>query len=726
MSDVARAVDGLLLGPDGVVSSVATDSRLVRPGGLFVALPGEHTDGGRFVDEAFLNGAAGVLVRDNLTVNGSAVCVRSTNDALMRLAADERRRAAATVVAITGANGKTSTKDMTSAVVARRWRTHASPGSFNNEVGLPMTLLGAANETEVVVAEMGARRPGDVSLLCSIAKPDIVVVTNVGVAHLEIFGSWERIVEASAEPIDALGPDGVAVLNADDPVVAGLWERCKGRVVTFGVSASAEVRAEGVVLDPEGRASFLASHGADAIDVSLGVPGEHMVSNALAAIATGTVLEVPISDAAAALADAEVSHWRMETFTTSSGVRVVNDAYNANPESVAAALKAARWMAGSGQLIAVLGTMAELGPISLQEHERVGELAARLRVDRLITVGPSARSIATAGVREGVEPDHVAAYDAPDDALADVRRWAQAGRPRPVQGLPGRGSREARRGATVISILVAGAVGLAVTLLGTPVAIRAFTLWGWGQRIREDGPHTHLEKMGTPTMGGVVMILALLLSYIAARLTAGGTTAAGLTLILAAVGFGMVGFFDDFLKVRRRRSLGLTKSQKFLATALVSVLFAVVVAHYSGHTGTSTNLSFIRDTGLKLGAFFLVWCFLVLTASSNAVNLTDGLDGLAAGSSILVLAAYTFISFWQFRHPCTGTPVVERERLLRRQCPRHAGRRDRSGGDDGGGDGVPMVERGAGQDLHGRHRSAGARRVVRRARHHDRTRSCCW
>jgi UDP-N-acetylmuramoyl-tripeptide--D-alanyl-D-alanine ligase len=427
MSDVARVVDGLLLGPDGVVSSVATDSRLVRPGGLFIALPGEHTDGGRFVDEAFRNGAAGVLVRDNLTVNGSAVCVRSTNDALMRLAADERRRADPTVVAITGANGKTSTKDMTAAVVAKRWRTHSSPESFNNEVGLPVTLLGAANDTEVVVAEMGARRPGDVSLLCSIAKPDMVVVTNVGVAHLEIFGSWERIVAASGEPIDALGADGIAVLNADDPVVAGLADRCKGRVVTFGVSASAEIRAHDVVLGDDGRARFRTSHGGNTIDVSLGVPGEHMVSNALAAIAIGIVLDVPLADAAAALADAEVSHWRMETFTTASGVRVVNDAYNANPESVAAALKAARWMAGSGQLIAVLGTMAELGPISLQEHERVGELAARLRVDRLITVGPLARPIATAGVREGVEPDHVAAYDAPDDALADVRRWARPG-----------------------------------------------------------------------------------------------------------------------------------------------------------------------------------------------------------------------------------------------------------------------------------------------------------
>ena len=206
----------------------------------------------------------------------------------------------------------------------------------------------------------------------------------------------------------------------------------------------------------------------------------------------------------------------------------------------------------------------------------------------------------------------------------------------------------------MISVLVAAAVGLAVTLLGTPVAIKAFTLWGWGQRIREDGPHTHLEKMGTPTMGGIVMVLGLVLSYLATRITSGAPTPAGLMLIFAAVGFGVVGFFDDYLKVRNRRSLGLSKSQKFLGTAIVSVLFGVIVAHYSDATGTATAVSFIRQTGLGLGIVFLAWCFLVLTASSHAVNLTDGLDGLAAGSSILVFSAYVFISFWQFRHPCLG------------------------------------------------------------------------
>jgi phospho-N-acetylmuramoyl-pentapeptide-transferase len=203
----------------------------------------------------------------------------------------------------------------------------------------------------------------------------------------------------------------------------------------------------------------------------------------------------------------------------------------------------------------------------------------------------------------------------------------------------------------VISILVAAAVGLGVTLLGTPVAIRAFRVWGWGQRIREDGPHTHLEKMGTPTMGGVVILSGLLLGYLASRLTTQRFTVTGLALVFAAVGFGIVGFLDDYLKVRRRRSLGLTKLQKFGGTAIVSIAFAMLVTH-AGDQGISTHVSFIRPSSIALGFLFYVWAFLVLTGSSNAVNLTDGLDGLAAGTSILVCSAYVFISFWQFRHTC--------------------------------------------------------------------------
>ncbi len=202
------------------------------------------------------------------------------------------------------------------------------------------------------------------------------------------------------------------------------------------------------------------------------------------------------------------------------------------------------------------------------------------------------------------------------------------------------------------AILLAAAIGLAVTLLGTPLAIRSFRTWGWGQRIREDGPHTHMEKMGTPTMGGIVILLGLVSAYLATRLLFTGFTAMGVSLVAVALGFGVVGFLDDFIKVKRRRSLGLGKAAKFGGTAVVAIVFAFVASHFSEGSGTSTDLSFVRETGIHLGVFFFVWVFIMLTASSNAVNITDGLDGLASGSSILVLSAYVFVAFWQFRHTC--------------------------------------------------------------------------
>jgi UDP-N-acetylmuramoyl-tripeptide--D-alanyl-D-alanine ligase len=426
---VAAAVEGSLEGDDVEVRSVSTDSRVVTEGSLFVALPGDHTDGHRFVDDAFAGGASGAIVGEPAdgAVHGPVVRVGSTAEALMRLAADERRSMAATVVGITGANGKTSTKDLAHAIAKTRFRVHASPGSFNNEIGLPLTLLGAPPDTEVLVAEMGARRLGDVKLLSGIARPDVVVVTNVGLAHLEIFGSWASIVEASAEPIDALGPDGLAILNADDPVVIAYGDRCPGRVVTFGPRSHVDVGARDVSLGPEGRASFRLTTAEGEVPITLAVPGEHMVSNALAAVAVGRELGVGLEDTAAALASAGVSRWRMETFSTASGLRVLNDAYNANPESAAAALRTARWMAGTFRLIAVLGEMAELGPISEEEHDRVGELAARIRVDRLITVGDAALPIARAAIREGMAPEDVASVDTPEEAVEDVRRSAVTG-----------------------------------------------------------------------------------------------------------------------------------------------------------------------------------------------------------------------------------------------------------------------------------------------------------
>jgi UDP-N-acetylmuramoyl-tripeptide--D-alanyl-D-alanine ligase len=429
LSDVARAVHGAMSGDDVEVTHIVTDSRDARSGALFFALPGERTNGARFVEDAFGNGAAAVVVGEGVEASGPAVRVKLPGDALLRLAADERatRLGGVRVVAITGSNGKTSTKDFTAAVLGAHVRTHASPGSYNNEIGLPVTLLTAPDGVEAIVAEMGARHVGDVRLLCEVARPDVVVVTNVGVAHIEVFGSWEAIVEASAEPLEALGADGVAVLFADDPVVRALAQPGGPRVVTFGRARGLDVRAESVELDDRGCASFELVHADAREPIELAVPGEHMVSNALAAAACGLVLDLSAAECASGLKGARVSPWRMETFTTADGVHVVNDAYNANPESMAAALRSARWMARKGRLIAVLGPMAELGPIAAEEHERVGELSARIRVDRLITIGVDARAIAAAALREGVEPENVHSYDDPADALADVRAHAGAG-----------------------------------------------------------------------------------------------------------------------------------------------------------------------------------------------------------------------------------------------------------------------------------------------------------
>jgi len=415
-------------GEDVVVESVAVDSGAAGPGTLFVAVRGEHRDGHRFVPDAFAHGAAAALVDHDENLDGPAVVVADTGAALLDLAGDERTALAATVVGITGSTGKTCTKDFTAAVLGGRFDVLASPASFNNEVGLPLTLLSAGDETEVVVCEMGARGVGHVARLCEVARPSIGIVTNVGVAHLELFGSRENIVRAKAELVEALPAGGVAVLNADDPVVRGYARRTAARVVTFGLAAEADVRADDVVLGEDGRAAFTLAASGVRQHVELAVPGAHMVPNALAASACGIALGVTPAECATALKDAHVSAWRMDTFTTGDGVRVVNDAYNANPTSMRAALQSLRWMARPpSRAVAVLGHMAELGPISEEEHARVGELVARLGIDRLITVGPPARAVAVAAQREGVEPGNVAAFEDSAAALADLRAWLRPG-----------------------------------------------------------------------------------------------------------------------------------------------------------------------------------------------------------------------------------------------------------------------------------------------------------
>ena len=427
LSHVATAVRGRLRGGDATVSSVVIDSRRARPGALFIALAGERGDGHEFVADAFDRGAGAAVVHREVGSRGPTVMVADTEQALSDLAAHERNTLQTNVIGITGSTGKTITKDLAAAILGSRFEVVASAASFNNEIGLPLTVLEAGPRTEVLVCEMGSRGIGHIAKLCRVARPDIGVVTNVGEAHMELFGSRENIARAKGELVECLPESGTAVLNVDDPVVRGYAGRTAARTLTFGTARNADVRADDVVLDEEGRARFRLATGDEREPVELATPGAHMVENALAATACGVALGLSATECAAALKGARISRWRMETFTTPAGIRVVNDAYNANPTSVAAALKSARWMSRGGRAIAVLGPMAELGPISDEEHARIGGLVARLGFDALITVGSDAVPIAHAAVREGLHPNELAICQTPAEALDAVRRLARRG-----------------------------------------------------------------------------------------------------------------------------------------------------------------------------------------------------------------------------------------------------------------------------------------------------------
>ncbi|MFJ5121190.1 UDP-N-acetylmuramoyl-tripeptide--D-alanyl-D-alanine ligase [Kitasatospora sp. NPDC088548] len=394
LAEVAAAVGGTLDGADPatpVTGPVEVDSRKVRPGCLFAAFAGEHVDGHDYAERAVAAGAVAVLA--SRPVGVPAVLVDSVVDALGKLARTVVARAeATTVVALTGSAGKTSTKDLIAQLLQRLGDTVYPPGSLNNEIGHPMTALRVEPGTRHLVMEMGARHKGDIEYLTSITPPRIGLVLNVGTAHVGEFGSQEAIAEAKGELVEALPADGAAILNADDRLVRAMAARTRARVVLFGESPDAHVRAQDVRLDSTGRPSFTLTTPAGSAPVQLRLYGEHHVSNALAAAAVAVELGMSVDDAAEALSEAgALSRWRMEVVDRADGVTVVNDAYNANPDSMRAALRALVSMGGRGperrRTWAVLGEMRELGEESLAEHDSIGRLAVRLDVTKLVAVG---------------------------------------------------------------------------------------------------------------------------------------------------------------------------------------------------------------------------------------------------------------------------------------------------------------------------------------------------
>ncbi len=434
-AEVAAATGGVLSGvsPGTVVSGpVVSDSRDVLPGALFVALPGEHVDGHEFAPRAVEAGAVLVLAGHDVPAPGGgtlpAVLVDDVTVALGALARDvlaRLREAAAEpggtplqVVAVTGSVGKTTTKDLLAQLFAADGPTVAPVRSFNNEIGLPLTVLRADEATSHLVLEMGASGMGHIEYLTQIAPPDVSVVLVVGAAHLGEFGGVEATARAKSELVKGLRAEGVAVLNADDHRVMAMAELAPGDVVTFGTSPSAQVRAVGVRLDERGRAAFTlvdarAPGAPRQLPVHLRLVGEHHVHNALAAAAAGLVGGLELADIAAGLSAADaLSPHRMHVVDRPDGVTVVDDSYNANPDSMRAALKALAQLAGrERRSVAVLGEMLELGSEARAAHDAIGRLVVRLNIGLTVVVGDGARAIRDGANHEGSWGDEVVLAD---------------------------------------------------------------------------------------------------------------------------------------------------------------------------------------------------------------------------------------------------------------------------------------------------------------------------
>lgn len=414
LAEIAAAVGGDLrvAGEDSaetvVDGIVDTDSRTMVPGSVFVAKPGAETDGHRFVGAAVEAGAAVAIVEHVVDVAVSQIVVPDAVKALGELAREVVARVRAggglRIVGITGSNGKTTTKNFLARILEDEGETVAPVKSFNNEVGAPVTMLRVTESTRFLVSEFGAAAPGSIAHLAGLVEPDIAVVLMVGMAHAGGFGGIEETAKAKAELVSAARVPGTAVLNLDDPRVAGMQELATSRglrVVGFGQSASADVRARDIEVSASGTSCIIEIAG-ERLPLRLRVLGAHHVSNALAAIAAALALGVAPADAVARLETVEIAErWRMQPLG-SDRVRIINDAYNASPDSMAAALRTLAQITGPDErTVAVLGAMTELGESAGEEHDRIGLLAVRLNIQRIVVVGPEARRLYLSAVGEG-------------------------------------------------------------------------------------------------------------------------------------------------------------------------------------------------------------------------------------------------------------------------------------------------------------------------------------
>ena len=398
---VAAVTGGRMVGPPGagrdaeepIGEGISFDSRLIEPGQVFLALR-DLRDGHDFVADAAQRGAAFSIV-DHPVVGQPTVEVSDTHRALTMMATAARQGIDAPVVGITGSVGKTSTKDLTAAALRARFRTHAAPASFNNEIGVPVTMLGAPADVEVLVLELGARFAGNIADLCALAQPSIGVITNIGIAHAEHLGGPEGVAAVKGELLDSLPSHGLAVIGTDT-ASAGQRHRSAATVMTVGSTPDADVRVSGIEVDADLRPQFRLETPWGSGQIALTVRGAHQVINAAQAATVALHLGVPMPAMIDALRHAASTGWRMQLTVTGDGVHVINDAYNASPVATLAAIEALAALAVRGRRIAVLGEMRELGECSAAEHARVGDAIARRHIDVLVAVGAETEALASA------------------------------------------------------------------------------------------------------------------------------------------------------------------------------------------------------------------------------------------------------------------------------------------------------------------------------------------
>lgn len=409
-----------------MISKVIIDSRQAVPNCLFFAFPGANVDGHQFVQDVLDCGGFAVVKKGYGDFNDSIIQVEDPVKALQKLAKFQLERLNIPVIAITGSNGKTTTKDLTAAVLSEKLSVHKTQGNFNNELGVPLTVLGLERHHQAVVLEMAMRGFGQISKLTNIAPPDIGVITNIYPVHLELLGSMENIAQAKVELLYGLKPNGTAVLNGDDLLLrrsAAKVSKAKSKVF-YGREIDNDLRADNISFDSQGNISYDCHWRSECQTISLTLPGLHNVYNSLAAVAVGLEFGMPLADCIKGLQKAELTKMRLEIETGADQVKIINDAYNASPASMHAALDTLAAIETNGSRIAVLGDMLELGSISESAHIQVGEHAAKV-CDCLICVGNYGDLVRYGAETAGFSREKIHVYQTVEDLLADIKSFVQ-------------------------------------------------------------------------------------------------------------------------------------------------------------------------------------------------------------------------------------------------------------------------------------------------------------